>query len=281
MKRLKTFLRMTIVIFVLTGCATAFSDVSPYGHSVYSSSNPANMVQESSSQCLRAESIRTHMTHAAYGINFDQTPTIESFCDVFRKKYQRYQQCYADCETKFAELFNQKKMEKEQREIDDRMRRERIAEKKRAEEMAIQEEEQKIAKFHEDLRSGKIEPTDIDQAKIAYDAGDGYAVAKAPKLRPDGQLYALRGSISAAEDGTAVFFGEVATWSNSLIPIKEFNYVGVRIPKELQDHYFDNARINGWFGIVGRYVDNSSYKNILGSSQTIPVFDAVYLELER
>lgn len=281
MNILKTCLCMTIVIFVLNGCATAFSDLDPYG-SVYSSNNLANMAQESSSQqCFRAESIRTHMTHAAYGINFDQTPTIESFCDVFRKKYQIYQQCYADCETKFAELFNQKKMEKEQREIDDRMRRERIAEKKRAEEMAIQEEEQKIAKFHEDLRSGKIEPTDIDQAKIAYDAGDGYAVAKAPKLRPDGKLYSLRGSISAAENGTAVFFGEVTTWSNSLIPIKEFNYVGVRIPKELQDHYFDNARINGWFGIVGRYVDNSSYKNILGSDQTIPVFDAVYLELER
>lgn len=269
---------MTIIIFVLNGCAAAFSDVSPYGHSLYSSNNPANMAQESSHQCFRAESIRKHMTHMAYGINFDQTPTIESFCDVFRKKYQRYQQCYADCEAKFAELFNQKKMEKEQREIDVRLEQERIAEKKRAEEDAIKEEEQRVAALHDNLRSGKLEPKNINQAKIAYDAGDGFAIAKAPKLRPDGQLYALSGSISAAEDGTAIFFGEVTSWSNSLIPIKEFNYIGVRIPKELQDHYFDNARINGRFGLVGRYIDNSSYKTVLGEKITAPVFDAIYLE---
>lgn len=272
---------MAVVIFVLVGCATAFSDLDPYG-SVYSSNNPANRVQELSPldmrQCFKTMPVHAHINSR---IDFEKTPTIESFCDVFRARYPEYPQCYADCETRFAESFNRERATKEQREVDDRLEQERIAEKKLAEEMAIQEEEQRLARFHEDLRSGETEPTDIDQAKIAYDAGDGYAVAKAPKLRPDGQLYAVSGSISAAEDGTAVFFGKITNWSNSLIPIKEFNYVGVRIPKELQDHYFENARINGWFGLVGRYVDNSSYKNILGSSQTIPVFDAVYLELGR
>ena len=281
MGRLKTCLCMAIVIFVLVGCATAFSDLDPYG-SVYSSNNPANRVQELSPldmrQCFKTTPVHAHINSS---IDFDKTPTIESFCDGFRARHSEYPQCYADCETRFAASFNKERVEKEQRAAYQQQEQERIAEKKRTEDAAIKEEEQRVSALHDGLRSGSIQPEDMKQAKIAYDAGDGFAVAKAPKLRPDGQLYALSGLISAAEDGTAVFFGEVTTWSNSLIPIKEFNYIGVRIPKELQDHYFDNARINGWFGLVGRYVDNSSYKNILGSSQTIPVFDAVYLDLGK
>jgi len=275
---------MAIVVVVLGGCAAAFSDVSTHGHSVYSSNNPVNKIPAEllpldMRQCLNIPPISAYTRS---GIDFEQTPTIESFCNGVRARHPEYPQCYADCETRFAESFNRERATKEQREIDNRLEQERIAERKRAEDAAIKEEEQRVSALHDGLRSGSIQPEDMRQAKIAYDAGDGFAVAKSPKLRPDGQLYALSGSISAAEDGTAVFFGEVTNWSNSLIPIKEFNYIGVRIPKELQDHYFDNARINGWFGIVGRYVDNSSYKNILGSSQqTIPVFDAVYLELER
>lgn len=282
MKRLNHLFALTVILLI-HGCATT-DPHEPYGYNsnVYSSRNTANMVPELSPlnmrQCFNIPPVHAHINSS---IDFDKTPTIEAFCDGFRARYPEYPQCYADCETRFAESFNRERATKERREIDNRLEQERIAERKRAEEMAIQEEEQRIAKFHEDLRSGKTEPTDIDQAKIAYDAGDGYAVAKAPKLRPDGQLYALNGLISVAEDGSTVFFGEVTNWSDSLIPIKELSYVGVRVPKELQDHYFGNARINGRFGLVGRYVDNSSYKTVLGEKRTIPVFDAVYLELER
>jgi hypothetical protein len=284
---------MTIVIFVLNGCASP--QINEYSNNIDEYSrimssrdrmgdifygSPVNARENSSSQmdmCFgnkAGQTVNYPSVNDMHNIDLDEINTVEEFCQTYREATPLAAHCYANCERRFANDFDRIKLEKQIKKDEE------IARQRENEEIA-KAEEKKQAAIHYDIRSGKIKPEDMKQAKIAYDAGDGFAVAKAPKLRPDGQLYALSGLISAAEDRTAVFFGEVATWSNSLIPIKEFNYVGVRIPKELQDHYFDNARINGWFGIVGRYVDNSSYKNILGSGQTIPVFDAVYLELER
>lgn len=222
--------------------------------------------------CLKVQPVVSNLH-----VDLNKTPTIEAFCQEFRNKNTQYPQCYEDCETRFTADFNIIKEKKEQRELaEQQANATRLAQQEEAERKAASDK-QELEALNRDLVSGRVKPTNLDQAIIAFDAGDGESIAKSPKLRPDGQLYALSGSISAAEDGVAVFFGEITTWRASLIPIKEFNYIGVRIPDGLHDYYFNNARINGRFDLVGRYIENSTYKTTLGANETIPVFDAVYL----
>ena len=142
-------------------------------------------------------------------------------------------------------------------------------------------EEQRIAELHDGLRSGKLSPQNIKQAKIAYDAGDGYELSNSPKLRPDYQLYALSGTIYEANDSVPRFIGEVRTWSKSIIPMPELNYIDVKIPSKLRDQYFNNARINSRFDLIGRYVGNSEYSSVLGTNETAAIFDAIYLDFGK
>ena len=54
------------------------------------------------------------------------------------------------------------------------------------------------------------------------------------------------------------------------------DYFAVTIPKSLQKYYFDNAKIDGGFDVVGRYVSNTKYKTVAGQEKAAPVFEAVY-----
>jgi len=44
----------------------------------------------------------------------------------------------------------------------------------------------------------------------------------------------------------------------------------------MQATYFEKAKINGGFDLVGRYVSNVSYATVAGQEMAAPVFEAVY-----
>ncbi|GJL75874.1 hypothetical protein [Nitrosomonas sp.] len=282
MKKTSKILILVCFYIIVNGCANLpVNDINAistpsYPPSHYTASVPSMPQPRDMRLCVNAEPI---IRHISSDINFQETPTIEMFCERFREKNPEYLQCYSDCEISFSKNFSNAKDDRRKRDEYHRIEQERIAaQQRKAEELekSAKFEEQSLVIFHADLRSGKVAPENIDQAKIAYDAGDGYNIAKSPKLRPDDQLYALSGSISEAEDGTPVFFGEIVTWSKSLIPTKEFNHVGVRIPDELQDYYFSNARINSRFDIIGKYIENAKYETVTGWNEVMPLFEAVY-----
>jgi|GEM_PF-2794192 len=58
--------------------------------------------------------------------------------------------------------------------------------------------EQREIQLAADLRSGKVKPANFRQVAIAYAAESGTDLASAPKVRPDGKLYALQGKIEKA-----------------------------------------------------------------------------------
>jgi len=55
------------------------------------------------------------------------------------------------------------------------------------------------------------------------------------------------------------------------------NYFAVVIPDQLQKYYFNGAKIEGGFDLVGRYVSNTKYKTVAGQEKSAPVFEAIYL----
>lgn len=57
------------------------------------------------------------------------------------------------------------------------------------------------------------------------------------------------------------------------------DYFKVIIPKQLQAYYFDRARIEGGFDLIGRYVANTKYTTVAGQQRTAPVFEVVYIKL--
>lgn len=139
------------------------------------------------------------------------------------------------------------------------------------------------------LRSGKIQPKNINQAVVAHSAENGNDIITQPKLRADGKIYAFYGVIEEASkdpefkargsrgpggDLTAKLLGLDAISSNTL----DQSTFKVKIPANLQSHYFGTARNNGGFSMVGRYVDNYTYTS-LGGRKTIPIFEAIYFEM--
>ena len=57
------------------------------------------------------------------------------------------------------------------------------------------------------------------------------------------------------------------------------DYFAVVIPKQLEKYYFDNAKVEGGFDLVGRYTSNAKYTTVSGTEKQAPVFEAVYFVL--
>jgi hypothetical protein len=57
------------------------------------------------------------------------------------------------------------------------------------------------------------------------------------------------------------------------------NFVGVKVPKELEALYFEKARINASFTVVGTYTKNLPIVLTTGEHEQMPVLEAQYLEL--
>jgi hypothetical protein len=123
------------------------------------------------------------------------------------------------------------------------------------------------------IKAGKKTPANFAEAQTAYDALNGFKLAQEPKVRADGKTYSVVGTIYKADDQTAVFMGKVIGLND------RSNYVGVKVPKELEALYFEKARLNASFTVVGTYTRNLPYVATNGERGQMPVLEARYLEL--
>lgn len=228
--------------------------------------------------CLQAPLPATKLNH----VNYDKTQNIEAFCQELRDENPLYPQCYEDCEKRFAAGFNRIKEEKEQRALaEQQANATRLAQQEEAERKAASDK-QELEALNRDLVSGRVKPTNIDQAIIAFDAKDGESIVKSPKINPDNKLYHLIGTIEKASSDLPEFIGKIyinyafAALSPSILSINPYFYVN--ITEELQAYYFDNARIGGYFSLVGKYVANTEYETVAGQEKTAPVFEAIYFQ---
>ena len=197
-----------------------------------------------------------------YSIDFSKAKTVEDYCQGLRA--QGF--CAVNCEERLREKFGEAKAE---------------ADRKEAERQAI------IAR-DSSLKSGSAKPASIKEAAISHNAQPGGTLASSPKVKPDGGMYYMHGKIKMA--------GEEPQFLAALSPSKEnellagalrksrgmgesTDYFAVTIPKSLQKYYFDNAKIDGGFDVVGRYVSNTKYKTVAGQEKAAPVFEAVYFVL--
>lgn len=140
-----------------------------------------------------------------------------------------------------------------------------IAEQERKNKAVI--EQQKASALEADLRAGRVKPANMEQAMVAYSAENGISLASAPKIRPDGKLYALIGIIENAGSDPEFL---------AMLGSRDPRYYMVKIPKSLRAAYFDKAKIGDEFLLVGRYTGNTNYKTIVGQQKSAPVFEAVY-----
>lgn len=185
-------------------------------------------------------------------------------------------ECEKDAKNQFSELFEAEKNADSANE-----KRKLVAEQQ--EKQNAMEEQQKSAALEAGLRAGRVKPENIGQAAIAYNAEIGVDLASAPKVRPDRKLYALPGKIAIADDSPE-FLAQISLGEQNDALFRmtgrsseiDGRYFYVKIPKALQAYYFDQAKIERGFDLVGRYVANTKYKTIAGQQKSAPVFEAVY-----
>jgi hypothetical protein len=123
------------------------------------------------------------------------------------------------------------------------------------------------------IQAGTKKPGNFAEAQKAYGALNGFKLAQEPKVRADGRTYSVVGTIYRADDQTPVFMGKVIGLNDSS------NFVGVKVPKELEAFYFEKARLNKSFTVVGTYTKNLPYVATNGERGQMPVLEARYLEL--
>lgn len=196
-----------------------------------------------------------------------------------------------DCEAKFGGEFNAahqnykvgvERQARAQQEANDRRAAAQQEEERKAA-LEKQKAEQMAAAREADLRAGRVKPQNLGEVAIAHNAEIGVDLASAPKVRPDGKLYALPGKIAIA-DGSSEFLAQftLGDQNDALYRMTgrshEINnkYFSVRIPKRLQEYYLDQAKIGRGFDVVGKYVANTKYKTRDGQEKAAPVFEAVY-----
>ena len=178
--------------------------------------------------------------------------TVENMC----KKVRDRGWCAEDCEAKSAAII------------------ERIA----AEEKNAEQEKAAEEKLIADLRAGRVKPANFEQRAIAMNAKEGYGIAKSPKVKPDGQLYVMSGTIEWADDGKPFFLGKQVGLVMGGLSSARF---AVAIPKSLEKYYYDNASLNSSFNVIGRYTQNTTYKVYDGSERKVPVLEAVQFEIAQ
>lgn len=121
-----------------------------------------------------------------------------------------------------------------------------------------------------DLKPVNKKPENFKDAMEFYRATDGGYLAGSPKIRADGVLYGIVGKICLANEDNSI----LATYGNC--GEKQFD---VKIPEELKEKYLSTAQINGYFYLVGRYIENKQYISQLRSTIEVPSFEAVYFEM--
>ena len=218
--------------------------------------------------------------------DLQQVPTIESFCSALREKAdKKVAQCYVKCESDFSRDFSR---QKEALEL--KAENEAFAEERRRK---VLEEKEASALREADLRAGRVKPTTVDEAVIVYNARPGSNLASAPKIKPDGAIYYMHGKITIASEKpeflASITSSKAVELSLAIQRLHTYGQIGevgdgtryfnVVIPKTMQTYFFDNAKIEGGFDLVGRYVSNKKYQTVAGQEKSAPVFEAIYFRM--
>ncbi|MBF6649515.1 hypothetical protein [Methylobacter sp. BlB1] len=164
-----------------------------------------------------------------------------------------------------------------------------IKQKEEAELAAKKAEEQRQQQALEiDLKSGKKQPETLEEALITFDASRGDSLSSAPKIKPDGAFYGMPGKIAIAHDDDT-FVGELVSDNaqQAVMSMLGINngyaqypkYYQIKIPQELKEYYYQNAKINGIFVFVGKYSANQQYTMVDGETGSMPVFEAVFFKM--
>lgn len=144
-------------------------------------------------------------------------------------------------------------------------------------------EKQAASTREADLKAGRVKPQNLGEVATAHNAEIGVDLASAPKVRPDGKLYALPGKIAIADSETE-FVAQLTLGAQNDALFRmtgrgheiDSRYYYVKIPRSLRDYYLNNGQIGKGFDLVGKYVANSKYKTVSGQEKAAPVFEAVY-----
>lgn len=221
--------------------------------------------------------------------DFKALADVGAFCQQLRASVTEDTiECHKSCESDLASDFRYAKEEQE------RSARKQAAQAKAEQDIQDRKkaEDEAAAIRSAQLKAGKARPETLEEAMIVHDAKSGADLASAPKIRPDGKLYALNGKIRIAEDAPE-FLATAGLSENeelnvnlhrlragNMVPYEgSTRYFKVIVPKAMRDYYFGQAKIDGGFDVVGRYVANTKYKTLAGQEKSAPVFEAVYLRL--
>lgn len=191
-------------------------------------------------------------------IDFSKTRTVGDYCQGLRT--QGF--CATNCEDRLRDKF--------------------------ADVMA--DSERKASEKQGDIARSDVKQSGIKEAATTHNAKPGGALASAPKIKPDGGMYYLHGKIKMAGEEPQFLAALSSSKENELLAGalrksrgmgESADYFAVSVPKSLQKYYFDNAKIDGGFDVVGRYVSNTKYKTVAGQEKAAPVFEAVYFVMWR
>jgi hypothetical protein len=202
-------------------------------------------------------------------------------------RYKDVAQIYpsVDCEGIAKAIFEKWSAELDAQEVASKEKR-RVAQQEEQRKAIAQQqaEDDRVAA----LKAGQVKPASLKEAAIVYNAEHGGSLASAPKIRPDGAMYYMNGKIKMAGDRPEFLAALSSSQDNELLVNalrrsrgmgESTDYFAVVIPNQLQKYYFDGAKIEGGFDLVGRYVSNTKYKTVAGQEKTAPVFEAVYFVL--
>lgn len=191
-------------------------------------------------------------------------------------------------EQKLAEQrAKQETLESEEKRAEAQAKEEQLAKETEFKRRQQEEVAKKIAKESSlaEIRMGKRQAKSFEEAVAAYSAEEGTTLASAPKIRPDGKIYFLAGTIDSAEKNTSSF---TALANNGFVSLAqgvlmgrgagEPKYFYVRLQKSMEAKYYDRAKIGIGFDFVGKYAYNIDYKTVQGQTKSMPVFDAFYFE---
>ncbi|QBH20823.1 hypothetical protein EYC51_15745 [Alcaligenes faecalis] len=208
-------------------------------------------------------------------LDYEQIPTVEAFCQALRASNW----CGEGCEESagLRRLFDEVKAEREARQVEQEQKK--VREKAQASALAIREAA---------MRARTSVPENLGEAVIYYEAEHGGQLASAPKIKPDGGMYYVHGKIKMAGESPEFLAALSSSKDNELLANalrrsrglgESTDYFAVVIPDQLQNYYFDKAKIEGGFDLVGRYVSNTKYTTVSGQEKSAPVFEAVYFKV--
>lgn len=168
-----------------------------------------------------------------------------------------------------ARILNERKREEERVKNEKKIEQDRIESEKKVEAARVENE-----KIKTQLKSGDRKPSNIHEAIILYDAEEGYSLASAPKIKPDNAIYTINGRIELiVQEDKFIAVADTKAYSESSL---NKTYFEVKIPAAIKEDFLKKARVNGYFGIVGKYNENAKIQMVLGKVVDIPSFEALY-----